>query len=79
MKLRGNILIIDGIRYTYKDIDQLSHGLTMENVKLVKVLDGYAFQSHYAFLSNMFPCIIKFEGEDYKSAEHLYTALMARH
>ena len=79
VKPRGNFLIIDGIRYTYKDIDHLPHGLTMENVKLVKVTDGYAFQSHYAFLRNMFPCTIKFEGEDYKSAEHLYTAMMARH
>ena len=79
VKLRGKTLIIEGKRYTYSDIEQLPHGLTMESVKLVKVVDGYAFQSHYAFLSNMYPCIIKFEGEIYKSSEHLYTAMMARH
>ena len=49
----------------------------MESVKLIKVADGYAIQSHNAFPSNMFPCNIKFEGEIYKSSEHLYTALMA--
>ena len=51
----------------------------MESVKLVKVSDGYAFQSHYAFISNMCPCSIKFEGDIFHSSEHLYTALMARH
>ena len=40
---------------------------------------AYAFQSHYAFLSNMYPCVIEFEGDIYHSSEHLYTAMMARH
>ena len=79
VKLRGKYLIIEGQRFTYADNNSLPLGLTMESVKLVKVSDGYAFQSHHAFLSNMFLCNIKFEGEDYISAEHLYTALMAFH
>ena len=37
-----------------------------------------AFQSHYAFMSNMFLCLIKSEGIEYKSAEHFYSAEMAR-
>ena len=79
VKLRGSTIIIDDIKYTYKDIDSLPHGLSMENVKIVKVSDGYAFQSHFAFLSNMFPCEIKDDDVIYKSAEHYYSADMARH
>ena len=78
VKLRGSSIIIDDIKYTYKDIDTLPHNLSMENVKIVKVSDGYAFQSHYAYLSNMFPCVIKDDGITYKSAEHYYSADMAR-
>ena len=43
-------------------------------MKIIKVIDGYAFQLLYAYLSN-----IKYEGVTYKSAEHLYTAKYAKH
>ena len=79
IKLRGNVLIIDGLRLTYKDIDHLPYGLSMKSVKILKLEDGHAFQSHYAYLSNMYMTDIKYEGETYKSAEHLYTAEFARH
>ena len=79
IKLRGNVLFIDGIRLTYRDIDNLPYGLSMESVKVIKVSDGYAFQSHHAYLSNMYMVDIKYEGQTYKSAEHLYTAEFARH
>ena len=49
----------------------------MEKVKIVSVSDGWAFQSHHAFISNMFMCLIKHEGIDYKSAEHFYSAELA--
>ena len=75
MKLRGSTIIFDDIKYTYKDIDSLPHGLCMEKVKIVNVSDGLA---HHAFLSNMFMCLIKHEGVEYKSAEHFYSAEMAR-
>ena len=78
VKLRGSTIIFDDIKYTYKDIDALPHGLNMEGVKVVKVSDGVAFQSHHAFMSNMFMCLIKHEDIDYKSAEHFYSCEMAR-
>ena len=78
VKLRGSTIIFDDIKYTYKDIDALPRGLTMEGVKIVNVSDGVAFQSHHAFMSNMFLCLIKSQGIEYKSAEHLYSAEMAR-
>ena len=40
IKLKGNILVIDGIRLTYKDINNLPYGLSMEAVKIIKVNDG---------------------------------------
>ena len=78
VKLRGSTIIFDDIKYTYKDIDSLPHGLSMERVKIVKVSDGIDFQSHHAFLSNMFACLIKSDDIEYKSDEHFYSAEMAR-
>ena len=51
----------------------------MENVKIVRVADGLAFQSHHAFMSNMYPCEIKVNDITYKSAEHFYSADLARY
>ena len=48
-------------------------------MKIVATIDGLTFQSHHAFLSSVYPCIIKYEGVEYKSAEHLYYPEMARH
>ena len=79
VKLRGSTIIIDDVKFTHKDIDELPHNLSMENVTIVKVSDGHAFQSHFAFLSNMYPCEITDDNIVYRSAEHYYSADMARH
>ena len=57
----------------------LPKNLCIDQVKIVATKDGIAFQSHHAFLSNMYPCKISYEGIDYKSSEHLYFSEMARH
>ena len=79
IKLRGNILIIDGIKFTYNDIEGLPYELTMESVKIIKVADGLAFQSSYAFLSNMYETDIVYEGNTYKTSEHLYSTEHVKH
>ena len=79
IKLRGNILIIDGVRFGYKDIANLPYDLTMESVKVIDVLDGVAFQSEYAFLSNMYKTEIVYEGNTYSTSEHLYSAEFVKH
>ena len=56
--LKGNALIVDDRRYLYKELGDLPEGINMTNAKLVKVEDGWAFQGHYAFCSNMAPCKI---------------------
>ena len=79
IKLRGSSVIIDGIKYGHKDIHTLPKGLSIEEIKIVATKDGIAFQSHHAYLSNMYPCKIIYEGLEYKSSEHLYFSEMARH
>ena len=79
IKLKGSSLVIDGIKYWHSDIHNLPKGLNITQVKIVATKDGLAFQSHHAFLSSMYPCVIKYDGIEYKSAEHLYYAEMARH
>ena len=68
IKLRGNIVIIDGIRFSYNDIGNLPYDLSMETVKIIDVTDGVAFQSEYVFLSNMYKTDIVYEGNTYKTS-----------
>ena len=77
--MRGNVIIIDGIRFTQKKIDSLPYDLSMEAAKIIPVDDGIAVQSEYAYLSNMYKTVIKYDGEDYPSSEHLYSAEFVRH
>ena len=53
--------------------------MDLESIKILKVADGTAFQSHHAYLSNMYMINIVYEGQTYKSVEHLYSAEFARH
>ena len=55
-KLRGDAIIIDGVRYAHDNIDKLPHEITLENAKIVEVQDGHAFQSEHAFLSSLYEC-----------------------
>ena len=43
IKMKGNVLVIDGIRLSYRDIDHLPYGLTMESVKLWKLKTDLLF------------------------------------
>ena len=79
IKLRGSSIIIDGVKFCHNDIHKLPKGLNIEEIKIVVTRDGTAFQSHHAYLSNMYQCRIVYEGLEYKSSEHLYFAEMARH
>ena len=76
-KLRGGDLVMDNVKYTYRDIDRLPHGLSLEKAKVVTVDDGLAFQGHHAFMSSMFPCKILFESHVYSNAEQLFQTMCA--
>ena len=60
------------MQYTYQDLDDLTDGITMENAKMVNVQDAIAFQSHYAFLSSMYPAPIKIRDTPTHCAEQAY-------
>ena len=77
--MKGSSIIIDGVKFGHKDILNLPKGLSIDKVKIVSTKDGIAFQSHHAYMSNMYPCRIVLDGIDYKSSEHLYHAEMARY
>ena len=76
--VRGAALIVDDIRYNYSEIDDLPDGITMENAKVVQLDDGIAFQSHFAFLSSMFPVTIVINSTPTHCAEQAYWLEIAR-
>ena len=75
--LRGVSLVVDDQRFAFYDIGNLPDGSTLENAKLVQVEDGWVFQGHHAFPSSMYPCTIKYKGQDFHCAEHAYVHDMA--
>ena len=75
--VRGGALIINEQRYSYRDIDKLPEGISIEAAKLVELEDGWAFQGHHAFLSTMYPCQIKHDGHDFHCSEQIYYYDMA--
>ena len=70
--VKGNALIIDEMRYQYKDLDDLPEGINMINAKLVQLDNGWAFQSHHAFYSNMANCVIRYKGHNFNSSKQVY-------
>ena len=56
-----------------------AHGQKINKKNRAQVSDGVAFQSHHAYMSNMFACPIKYNGTCFHSAEQLYQTEKARH
>ena len=77
-QVRGKALIVDDKRYTYEDIDDLPHGLSLENAKVVTTQDGVAFQGKYAYLSNLADCQLVDGMEGYQNAEQYILINKAR-
>ena len=63
-KLRGNLLIIDGKPYKYADIKELPHNISIEAAKLINVADGWAYQGHHTYLSNLFASLVEVNTTD---------------
>ena len=76
--VKGRVLAIDNRRYSFNDMDDLHEGVNMENAKTVQVADGIAFQSHYSYLSSMYPVPIKIGDTPTHCAEQVYWLTMAR-
>ena len=76
--VRGAALVIDDMKYTDNEIQDLPDGVNMEIAKTVQVDDGIAFQSHFSYLSSMYPCQIKIGDTPTHCAEQAYWYVMAR-
>lgn len=70
--MMGNRMSVNNISYEYKDIHSLPPGLKLADAKIQAVKGGIAFQSEHAYLSNFFPCQIKFGDHIFGSSEQLY-------
>ena len=69
VKLSGSTLILEGKRYTHREIGQLPKSLNLAEAKVTPCKDGLAFQGPYAYLSHMYACPIVYDGKDYTTAE----------
>ena len=68
-QVRGRALIIEDKKYSYDHVNDLPFDLSLENAKIVVTPDGVAFQGKHAYLSNLAPCQIVENGEDFRCAE----------
>ena len=50
----------------------LPYNLSLENAKVIEVEDGTAFQGKHIYLSNHFPCTIKYQDKVFNSSEQEY-------
>ena len=58
------VLILDGEKFTFDQLDTLPDDRKMERVKVVGVGDGTIFQGDHAYLSNMYPATFTYEDEE---------------
>ena len=73
LKLKGNKLEDSkGKVYHYRDIGDLPYGISMVEAKVIEFEHGTAFQSHHAYLSNMYKCEIVDEDITWHSSEQLF-------
>lgn len=71
-KSMGDRISIDNKIYTHSEIDLLPQGLKISDAKIIDTAKGLAFQSQYAFLSNLYPSPVKYNGIQFPSSEHAY-------
>ena len=77
-QVRGKALILEDKRYTYDEINDLPNNLSLENAKIVKTIDGVAFQGKHAYLSNLATCQIQEGTDSFSSAEQYILVNKAR-
>ena len=73
-KLSGLAIVIEGRRYTHRDLEQnqLPEGMSLREAKTLELDSGFAFQGEEAPLSNMYRAPITYQGRDYVTNEQAY-------
>ena len=74
--VRGTSIVVAGQQFKYSEIGQIPFGLTLAKAKMVETPDGLAFQSSHAPFSNLYKCVVKFEGQTFDSTERAYCSKM---
>ena len=72
VRLRQRSLLIGAKTYAHKDIPVLPNGLTLRAATTYKTVDGIAFKSEHNPMSNLYPCAITHNGNEYTSIEHAF-------
>lgn len=68
----GDDLLIDGRRWKIADLDKMKEGDRLMDSRTIKCRGKIAFQSSVSPLSNLYHCVIKVDGQTFKSTEHAY-------
>lgn len=68
----GDDLIINGRRWKTSELNNLPERQRLMDSRTITRVGKVAFQSSVSPLSNLFPCLIKVEGQTFKSVEHAY-------
>ena len=78
--VKGNLLLFEGTKYKFEELDQLPIDITLSKAKTIEVDGGkgLAFQSHHSPLSNMYACHVTYEGRHFGSVEVAYQYARAR-
>ena len=76
-RIRGTTIIVDSKAYAHKEMKDLPYNLSIGNAKVFEVEDGTAFQGKHAYLSNHFPCTIKYQDKVFNSSEQEYQYTLA--
>ena len=76
-KTVGEMLIIQGIKYTFATIDKLPPNITLEKAFTRETDDSIYFQSEYSLPSSFAPANITYLGTPYSTLEQGYSHRMA--
>ena len=69
---RGDFLILNEQKFSYRDIDDLPFHLSLEEAKLRPTKDGFAFQGPHVYLSNLADAPFDDDGTPYRNMEEYY-------
>lgn len=78
--LKSDAITLEGKTYKYEELSLLPEKCRPEDTRMVITEDGtgVGFQSELVYLSNFYPCELRYEGQVYSSAEQAFQHIKAR-
>ena len=71
-KSHADGITVDGNKYNVNSLDQLPSTCSLSEAKTVVRDSGIFFHSEHSYLSNFYPCPVRYDGKVHASAEHAY-------